>query len=246
MHFRQQTNCFRPHVLTLEDRCVPSATATIAGSLMTIQADPSGGLIQIRTDGMGYVQVSAAGQSTPLAKASNISKIVVNGGAGSDWIDFRNTGTLKHALDLDLNLAAGNDRAVIDLYRGISGVPVNIDVDGGDGSDWMQVQFGLIVNSQVSMHGGLGAGNDYASIVMFNGLSGHSQADFDIAGDAGADRVELNLMGKIDSTAVVNAHVENIPGADDRLLVRYRGELDGKLNITADDAANRYGIQAWF
>jgi hypothetical protein len=243
MHNR---NSFRPQLLSLDNRCVPSATVTVIGTDMTIHADDLGGLIQIRDDGKGNITVNVPNDKTPLAKAYNISQIAVLGGAGNDVIDFRTTGTLKHALDFETDLGAGNDRVSIDLYRGIVGAPVNLDLNTGAGNDSTLIQFGVINNSQVDVHEALGAGNDNASLVMFNGLSGHSQMNIDVAGESGADRVDLNMMGKIDATAAVNARVANVDGSNDRLLVRYRGELDGSVNVRTDHAASQYGIQGWF
>jgi hypothetical protein len=53
------------------------------------------------------------------------------------------------------------------------------------------------------------------------------------------------MMGKIDATSTVTVQADNTATANDRLVVRYHGELDGKLlldasgdNGTSPDAAS--------
>src|SRR5437868_6073712 len=46
---------FQPRLVALEGREVPSATATVLGNKLTIQADSTGSVISIRDDGLGNV-----------------------------------------------------------------------------------------------------------------------------------------------------------------------------------------------
>jgi hypothetical protein len=246
MHRAQRSFSFKPELFTLDRRTVPSASVSVAASKMIIQADDFGGLLQIRDDGRGNVTVGGPSGSSLMGKASGISQVVVHGGARNDVIDFRTTGTLRHLLDLDIDLGAGNDRAYLDLYRGISGVPLNIDIEGGTGNDSVEAHFGSIDNAFVTFDADLGQGNDDATVVLFGGISRRSRANFELAGDSGADRFDLNVMGRIDAEAALNAHIGNIGNADDRVLVRYKGELDGQLNLNVEKAAARYGIQSRF
>lgn len=243
MHLdKRPRNAFKPELVALETRSVPSATVSVAGAKMTINTDPLGGLVQIRDDGRGNVTVNGGG----VTQAAGIKQIVVEGGAGTDTIDFRTTGNLLHALDIHVNLGAGTDRAYFDLYRGISGVPLDIDIAAGTGPDSVDVMFGAITAATVNVHAAMGYGADTTTVTMFNGASGASRVNLDVAGETGADRVDLNVMGKIDAAAIVNQRVENVADANDRVLLRYRGELDGKLNVNIDKAAAQYGVQSRF
>jgi hypothetical protein len=246
MHLSQRTFSFKPELSVLDQRTVPSASVSVAGSKMIIQADDLGGLVQIRDDGRGNVTVGGPNGSALLGRGAGIKQIVVHGGDGNDVIDFRTTGMLRHMLELDMDLNSGNDRAYLDLYRGISGVPLNIDIEGGTGNDSVEAHFGTISNGYVTFNAALGEGNDSATIALFKGLSGNSQASFGLSGDSGADRFDLNIMGKIDAASMLNAHIENQADADDRVLVRYKGELDGQFNLNVDKAASRYGVQSRF
>src|SRR5205814_356669 len=51
---------------------------------------------------------------------------------------------------------------------------------------------------------------------------------------------------KIDAAATLDIKASNAALANDRLVVRYKGELDGKLNVTIDRAAAGYGVQGYF
>jgi len=108
------------------------------------------------------------------------------------------------------------------------------------------VRFGTVSDANVNLHATLGTGADNLSVIMFSGLSGKSHLAMDLAGNTGADRVDLNLMGKIDTAATLDIHAANTPDANDRFIVRYKGELDGKMNVDIDRAASDYGVQGHF
>jgi hypothetical protein len=161
-------------------------------------------------------------------------------------VDFRTTGNLINSLAVHEDLGAGNDYSYTDLYNGISGVPLTMDLNMGAGSDGVLMNFGKIVNSKVTVNSALGDGTDMFNAVLFSGVSGTSIVNMNVAGQTGADRVDYNLMGKIDSTAAVNIRADNTVTANDRMIVRYRGELDGTLTASANGAASIYGVQALF
>ena len=116
---------------------------------------------------------------------------------------------------------------------------------GGDGKDSVEVRFAQIVNSDVHAHVTLGADADSMNLVMFSGLSGHSNMDVDVAGNSGADRVDMNLMGRIDAGSSLALHADNVADANDRLIV-HQGPADGKMNVDIDQSAAQYGVQGRF
>lgn len=251
MHLSKLANSqfasFKPELGVLEGREVPSATVSVVGGKMEITGDSAANAVVIRDDGGGNVSATVVTGSTQVTRsASKINQIVVHTLGGDDSINFQLTRNMLTALDLDVDGGSGNDRIAIDLYRGISGVPLNIDIDGGAGYDSTQVQFGKINNAHVKLDASLGQDADSANIVFFDGISGNSKVDANISGDTGADRVDCNIMGKIDSAADLDIHASNSLDANDRLVLRYRGELDGNLSANIDGAASGYGVQARF
>jgi hypothetical protein len=248
MHFYTRKPArFSPALNLLEGRALPSATVAVLGSKLDITCDAAGSSVQIRDNGKGDVAVSVRSiDGTVTASAHAITDIAVHGKAGNDTVDFRTTGNLITALNLHEDLGAGNDYAYTDLYNGISGVPLNIDIDGGAGADSAVMHFGAITKSTVNVHAALGDGADSFSAVMFAGAGPNSVVNMSVAGQGGPDRVDYNVMGKIDATATVTVQADNTAAANDRLVVRYHGELDGKLNVNVNGAASLYGVQALF
>ncbi|MFL5338806.1 MAG: hypothetical protein ACJ8F7_01450 [Gemmataceae bacterium] len=241
------THTFQPRLVALEGREVPSATATVLGNKLAIQADNAGSVISITDDGLGHVSASVTSAGgTVSTKGSNVTQIAVTGGEGNDRVYFALAGTLKTALKMDMDLGAGNDHASMDFYRGISNSAVNVNVRAGVGNDSVESIYGTMTDAAVSYKASLGTGNDASSVTLFNGLSGNSKATFDVAGDTGADRVDFNVMGKIDAAAALKLHAENSTDANDRVTIRYRGELDGTLTANVDKAASWYGVQSKF
>lgn len=238
---------FQPRLVALEGREVPSATATVLGNKLTIQADSTGSMISIRDDGLGNVTATVQSSTgTVTAKGAHISQIAVNGSAANDTVVFALNGTLKTALEMDLDLGAGNDHAYMDFYRGVANSALNVNVNAGAGNDSVESIYGTMTNAAVSYKASLGTGNDGSNVTLFNGLSGNSKATFDVAGETGADRVDFNVMGKIDAAAAATLHAENSTDANDRVTIRYRGELDGTLTADVDKAASWYGVQSKF
>ena len=119
------------HPLTLERldaRDLPSATISQAGAHLLITGDDSANAVVVRDDGHGHITASiTSGGSTITTKAAGVSKVVINTLGGDDSLDYRLTGNLLVAEELDVDLGAGNDRAYIDLYRGLSGVPYDLE-----------------------------------------------------------------------------------------------------------------------
>lgn len=248
MHLNSRTpDRFQPTLTALEGRAVPSAAVTVIGSKLDITCDDAGSFIQIRDNGRGDVTVSVkSATGTLTAAGAGIADISVHGKAGNDTVDFRTTGNLLHALSLHEDLGAGNDYSYSDLYRGISGVPLVLDVNAGAGTDSVVTHFGTIDRAYVNVRAALGDGADYFTAVMFSGVGPRSVVNMGVAGQGGADRVDYNLMGKIDATSTVTIYADNTVTSNDRLITRYRGELDGKLNLNVNGAASLYGVQALF
>ncbi len=247
MHLGNRNFRFRPQLLALENRSVPSASIAMLAGKMSIQADGIASFISVRDNGKGNVTASVkSAHGIVSAKGSHIGQIAILGGAGSDTVDFRLNGALQSPLELDMNLGAGNDRAYMDFYPGIVGTSLKVDLHGGAGRDSVEALFGNMTNANVSYRAALGDGADTSDVDLFSGASGHTKATFDVAGDSGADHVNFIAAGKIDSAAQVTFRAEHESDANDRLTVRYRGELDGRLNVDVDKAASKYGVQSYF
>jgi len=233
--------------VALEARDMPSASVQIVGTRLEIQGDDAANRVEIHDDGRGNVAVKVTtGAEVVSLSGKNITRINVDAKGGDDVIDYRLTKSLILKQHLDIDTAGGNDNVRVDLYRGISGVPLDLDIDTGVGRDATEVRFGAISNANVDAAIALGNDADSLTFIMFNGASGKSRVALDVAGNNGADRVDINLMGKIDAAAIVDVRASNVLDANDRLTVRYRGELDGKLNLVIDKAAAGYGVQGHF
>ncbi len=231
----------------LEERDAPAAGVALVGSRLEINGDDAANAIVVTDDGHGGVTATiTTGGSVVSGGGKGVSKVVINAGGGNDSLDYRLTANRLNAEDLNIDMGAGNDHVRLDLYRGVSGVPLNLNLDLGAGNDSAEVLFGPVDNADVKVKAALGAGADSLTFVMFNGLSGKSHLALDVAGGGGADRVDVNVMGKIDAGSTLDVHAANTASADDRFVVRYKGELDGKLNVTIDQAAAGYGVQGYF
>jgi hypothetical protein len=248
MHFYKRTFArFRPTLSLLESRALPSATAAILGSRLDINCDAAGSSVQIRDNGLGAVTATIKSASgTVTASGKGITSIDIIGGAGNDTIDFRTTGNLLTALNLEEDLGGGNNSSYTDLYDGIQAVPVNLTINTGAASDSVLMNFGTINNANVNVHANLGDGPDSFNAIMFNGASGNSKVNMNVSGQNGPDRVDYDMYGKIDAKATVNIAADNTVSTNDRLVVRYHGELDGALKVAANGAASLYGVQALF
>jgi hypothetical protein len=224
-----------------------SAGITIIGHEMDIQADTSGSTISVTDNGTGSVNVwMKTGSQTMSQVGLGINKMVIHGGDGNDIIYVQNSSVLKHALELDIDPGKGNDHEYLNFQRGISGAPLSLDLAAGAGADSVDLSFGNIQNSNVNVKANLHNNKDIFSSVLFYGLSGTSTLNYNIQGNGMADHVILNFIGKIDSAASINVVDQNTPTANDRLSIRYRGQLDGNLNINVQQAAVWYGVQSQF
>jgi len=253
MHFatrssvRPLSRSFKPLLEILEGRALLSAAITIVGHEMDIQADNAGSIISVTDDGSGTMNAWVkTGNQSINQMGHGINKLVIHGGAGNDHAYFQTKGTLLHALELDMDLGAGNDNADLNFDRGISGAPVHLNLGAGMGLDSMDLTFGNIANSEVDVTGNLGHKHDTFHSVLFGGLSGNSVLNYNLQGNGAANLVDLDLRGKIDATAALNVLDQNTPSANDRLKIRYHGELDGVMNVDVDQAAAWYGVQSQF
>ena len=244
---RPISRSFRPSIEVLEGRALPSAGITIVGHEMDVQADNAGSTISVTDDGNGTLSAWVkTGTQTISQIGHGINKVVIHGGDGNDVVYFQTSGILRQALELDVDTGAGSDRENLNLQRGINGTALTTNLTEGPGADSINLSFGSIQNANVNVNASLHSSRDYFSSVVFYGVSGNSTLNYNIQGNGSADHVDLNLMGKIDSTATVNVLDQNTPNANDRLSIRYRGELDGALNINVQQAAVWYGVQSQF
>src|SRR5205085_1648330 len=136
MHHGRHSSSFKPQLHACEERAVPSASVAVIGHRLAIHSDNMASLITVRDDGQGHVGASIKSAAGIIsASGSNINEIDIVGGTAKDNVDFRTTGALITALTLDMDLGAGNDRAYMDFYRGVSAAPLNVDIHGDSGSD---------------------------------------------------------------------------------------------------------------
>ncbi|HLW64068.1 MAG TPA: hypothetical protein VKS79_02035 [Gemmataceae bacterium] len=238
---------FQPAIEVLEGRALMSAGITIVGHEMDITGGMPGSTISVTDNGSGTMSAwMKTGTLMTSQVAQNINKVVIHGGDGNDIIYFQNSGVLKHALELDIDTGAGSDHEYLNFQRGLNGAHLGLDLVAGAGADSVDLSFGNIQNSKVNVNANLHSSKDVFSSVLFYGLSGNSALNYNIQGNGMADHVVLNFMGKVDSAASINVVDQNTPNANDRLSIRYRGELDGQLNLNVQQAAVWYGVQSQF
>ena len=238
---------FHPTIEVLEGRALLSAGITIVGHEMDINADSAGSTISVTDNGTGTMSAWVkTGSQTISQVGQGIDKVVIQGGNGNDIIYVQNSSVLKHALELDIDTGGGSDHEYLNFQRGLSGAPMSLNLATGAGADSVYLSFGNILNSKVNVNASLHNNYDMFSAVVFYGLSGNSTLNYNIQGNGKADHVDVNLMGKIDSTASVNVIDQNTPAANDHFRIRYRGELDGLLNVDVKQAAVWYGVQSQF
>ena len=244
---RSSNSTFRPQLLALDNRSVPSASIVAIGNTLSIRADNIASFISIRDDGKGDINATVKSANETVSSVNaHINRIAIVGSPGNDTVDFRLTAAMHSHLALDMNLGAGNDHAYMDFYAGIVDTSLSVKLLGGAGNDSVDAQFGKLTNASVDYRASLGDGADSSTVALFNGASGHTHANFDVAGNSGSDHVNFIATGTIDAAARVTFHAENQADANDRLTARYRGELDGTLKVIVDKAAAKYGVQSYF
>lgn len=222
-----------PRVEALEQRWCPSAASiTVQGHTLLVKGDALADLITIRDDGNGDVSasvMSTAGKVT--GGGSGITNIVVDGGKGSDTVDFALTNTLATNLDLDVHLGAGNDQANLNFADGVRGSHVNVDVDGGKGNDQVSAGLGDVTDSYVHFKGCLGRGADSFAMALQGDVTGGSRVGVHVNGGKGADSLHVDATGlNIGADSKVYVKLNGGLGADN-LGVTYDGILKGHLGV---------------
>src|SRR5262249_28011952 len=115
MKFRGRPHGFRPCVQALEDRCVPSATASVFGRILIITGSGAADQVVINDGGNAsgkVIQVFSEGNLVRQVNGDAINLIFVNLRGGNDNLQYNLQGDLNGA-------SAGAFRAVVaNLGRG--------------------------------------------------------------------------------------------------------------------------------
>ncbi len=170
-----------------------------------------------------------------------ISRIVVRSMNGDDFVDFRLTGALTQALELQIDLGDGNDTANLDFTAGIA-APLKTTLYGGAGADDVSEAFGD-ASAKISARTRLGSGDD-SLLALFSGTLSGSNFMFDANGNSGDDIMlfdgsDLNIA----SGTTLDLRLYEGAGAGE-ISVDYQGQLDGTLRLIANGGFGNDRIDA--
>lgn len=121
--------------------------------------------------------------------------VVANMDDGNDSALFGFRGPLAGAVDLGINLGAGNDRAFLTTGSLTATADVMFMIDGGDGVDRIPLAFNGSIAAGATLTGDvmLGDGNDNVSATYFGAISPDANLTLAIDGGDGRDTASLVL-----------------------------------------------------
>ena len=134
---------FAPRLEALEGRCLPAATVTQVGTLLTITGTSGPDDIRIGDAGTGQISVLSGPQTFPQI-FNNVSRIRVRTLGGNDSVHYDLLGNANTALALDVKFGAGNDRFVAFMNGNAltAGADYRLTVNGGAGNDRLRFTSG--------------------------------------------------------------------------------------------------------
>jgi hypothetical protein len=213
----------------LEDRCCPT-TLSLQGHTLLIKGDSHNDVIAVSDAGNGNVSASITSQGAAKAlKANGVQIIEIQTGTGNDRVDYKLTGPMTTSRDLVVDLGSGFDQASLNFAKGVSAPKLNVTINGGKGSDEVDVVFGAIKGTDLNFNANLGAGNDHLFAALGD-VSGAARVTLNVNNGAGFDGTLVEMQGRIGAAAQVAVNVHG-GSASDTLHVDYDGQLDGKLDI---------------
>jgi hypothetical protein len=197
----------RPSVEPLEDRSVPSVSATITGGtlLVTGEASIKGDPIAITQTSPGVFAVVDGATPVTIDGAESVSNVVVRLGHASDTVNI-NLGDSPLAGSVAVRLGGGTNSLTV-ASGTING---NLDVTGGPGDDSVTVADGMTVNGALTV--GTGGGDDV--VMVGKATLGSATFDLDVGNDlltfdavvgSGAGRVLDVATGSGNDTVVLGS-----------------------------------------
>lgn len=205
-----------PRFEMLEDRTTPSATAVLAGGVLTITGDAASDDIAIRALGIDSFSVTKFdnfNQSPTTQTFEGVTSIVANLGEGDNNLSL--DATLDTNVNLNVTAGAGMDY----LNVGVNGVvasnaALNITGDLGAGNDRLRfVTSGLAANANLNLNVKLGTDNDQASVVL-GAIGPRAIARVNVDLGAGTDSLGLSANGDLALDALLLLKVNAGAGND--------------------------------
>ena len=177
---------------------------------MWITGDGGANAVTVTHNGAG--QVAAIGDGTTRT-AEGIRKIVFDLRGGNDAVTFEGTGPLTRALDLRLNLGAGNDTARLKFDAVANDLSLTADLGAGD--DLIDVNLDAEIRSGVAVYLDVAgrAGAD-TSVLSFNEIRPEAEVYAWFEGGAGDDRLDARLGDPVESKARVQIGGDGGAGND--------------------------------
>lgn len=241
MAYSSRSMRFVPRLEALNDRALPSVTATEVGGVLTITGDQRANTIEVNdTGGSGTdaVTVTVDGQALELNLSDPVTKIVVKAGGGQDDVSYNLTGDFADGTDRTVEVWLGNqnDTFTADLGGSIGAdSDVTLKVWGENGQDSLDVTGAGTTDAPYSVDGHLtvelrgGNGKDSITFdytALFNGT-----VDVSAFGGNGKDYLRGVLTAEAGSAGTVNAKVAGCNGVDDLGLTV---DGDGADGLTLD------------
>ena len=185
-------------------------TASLVGSVLTIQGSAADDQIEMFGRGAGIVEVSGVPGVANATRFSGVSEVRVNGQAGNDNIKSDNV-----SARLVLNGGIGNDQ--FDVLRQSTGnFAVDVIGDAGDDAAQVKLESPIGASSSANVTIDLGAGNDRAQLDIVS-ESGVNTLNAVIRGGEGNDEIQVQSDYKPGAnSATSNVRIE--AGAGDDLM----------------------------
>jgi hypothetical protein len=218
-------------------------TGDLRNNKVTIHDDGQS-LLQVQIDANGDGDVADGGDLAQQYAFTGDSMVVeVNLGAGSDSVQYiADAPMLTSARTVTANLGGGNDTFVWNMGTNLinSKSRIALDVTTGFGADTVDVTFGQVLASVVSVRTDLGAGIDSYDLA-FGNIDEKASVDVDTDLGSGPNThsvtlagVGFNIQGVVDM-AIVGGNQK------DTVQVRLNNDVGGgaadppsRLSITAD------------
>jgi len=227
-----------PRFESLESRlCLSVSVSTIEkpnGTELKITGDAAANVINIVAEGDGHVRVTN-GNGKLLGAADDVRAIKLDTKGGADTVSYSLVDPLARAQKLIFDLGAGKDSLNLDLTQGVTGVNLNVEVEGGDGADTIDVLAGSLTAARLKLDINGGAGKDAISLSDSNlAIDVDSALVAHLAGNEGADLIDTTLdgviLGRVNYTAgggkgqdIVTGNITVASGSTGELHAKERG-----------------------
>jgi hypothetical protein len=266
---RSRPRTFAPRLEALEDRQLLTATASVAGGVLTIAAPPGDTQpdnISITDNGSaGTVDVSLHGSDAGVVQSfTGITKIIVDTKGGADKVTYYLTGDITTVRDIQVSLGEDDDKFEASTQGHpsfLNGAQFNLSVDGGAGKDDIQVYLDADLGRSPSPPPSLpDPGRGPWTTMHIRDLT---QGDLDVSGrhkviripgkasltppevyitcrgGSDDDHIVCNFDGDIARGAHLNLDARGGAGAD-QVWINYAGTVHGALGVLAEAEGQGY------